>query len=111
MKKADGIIIAAVLLMAAVIFAVTYIVPWGNAAGKTVTLYNNETEIGSYPLAVERTVRVELDEGYNIVVIAGGTASVAEADCANQICVHTAAASRTGDTVVCLPHHFYLVVK
>lgn len=111
MKKADGIIIAAVLLAAAVIFLMTYAVPWGNASGKTVALYEDEAEIGSYPLAVERTIRVELDEGYNTVVIADGTASVAEADCANQVCVHTAAASRTGETVVCLPHRFYLVIK
>lgn len=111
MKKADGIIIAAVLLAAAVIFLMTYAVLWENAPGKTVALYEDGTEIGSYPLAVERTIRVELDEGYNTVVIADGTASVAEADCANQVCVHTAAASRTGETVVCLPHRFYLVIK
>lgn len=111
MKKADGIIIAAVLFAAAVIFAVIYVVPWGNATGRTVTLYNDGTEIGGYPLAVERTVRVELEDGYNIVMIKDGTASVAEADCTNQVCVNTAAARRTGETVVCLPHRFYLVIK
>lgn len=107
MKKADGIIVAVVLLVAVSFLAVT----WGQGNGQTVVLYDDETEIGRYPLMYERTIRVELEGGYNIVVISDGTASVSEADCANQVCVHTPATSRAGDTVVCLPHRFYIVIK
>lgn len=107
MKKADGIIIAAVLFVAVFFFAMT----WGRGNGQTVVLYDDKTEIGRYPLMYERTIRVELEDGYNIVVISDGTASVSEADCANQDCVHTPVASRIGDTVVCLPHRFYIVIK
>lgn len=107
MKRADGIIIAVTLLAAALFLAVA----WGRGNGRTVALYDGETEIGRYPLTVERTIRVELEDGYNIVVISDGTVSVSEADCANQICVHTPAIDQTGETIVCLPHKFYVVIK
>lgn len=107
MKKADGIIIAAVLIAAAVFL----IAAWGQKDGQTAVLYAGETELGRYPLTKDRTVRVDLEDGYNIVVIADGMASVAEADCANQVCVHTPAVSRTGESVVCLPHKFYIVIR
>lgn len=107
MKKADGIIVAVVLFVAVLFLVMTL----GRGNGQTVVLYDDETEIGRYPLMYERTIRVELEDGYNIVVISDGTVSVSEADCANQVCVHTPAASQVGDTVVCLPHRFYIVIK
>lgn len=107
MKKADGIIIAITLLVVVIFLAMI----WGRGNGQTVVLYDDKTEIGRYPLTIDRTIRVELEDGYNTVVISEGTVSVSEADCANQVCVHTPAASRVGDTVVCLPHRFYIVIK
>ena len=107
MKKADGIIIAAALF--AVVFFL--VMAWGRGNGQTVVLYDDEIEIGRYPLTIDRTIRVELEDGCNTVVISEGTVAVSEADCANQVCVHTPAASRVGDTVVCLPHRFYIVIK
>lgn len=107
MKKADGIIIAAVLIAAAVFL----IAAWGQRDGRTAVLYADNIELGRYPLTQDITIPVELEKGYNIVVISEGTVSVTEADCANQVCVHTPAVSRTGETVVCLPHKFYIVIK
>lgn len=107
MKKADVIIITVTLLVTVFFLVMT----WGRGDGQTVVLYDDETEIGRYPLTDERTIRVELENGYNTVIISDGTVSVSEADCANQVCVHTPAASQVGDTVVCLPHKFYVVIK
>ena len=46
-------------------------------------------EYGRYPLDEDRTERIELDNGaYNVLTIAGGEASVSEASCRDQICVH-----------------------
>lgn len=107
MKKADGIIIAVTLLVAVLFLAMA----WGRGNGQTVVLYNGETEIGRYPLMYERTIRVELEDGYNIVVISDGTVAVSEADCANQRCVHTPVIAQMGETIVCLPHRFYVAIK
>lgn len=98
---------AAVLLAAAAFL----VMAWGRRDGRTAVLYSDNTELGRYPLAYDRTIRIELEDGYNTVVIADGTVSVTEADCINQVCVHTQAISRTGETIVCLPHKFYVVIQ
>ena len=46
---------------------------------------------------------------YNIVEIKGGTVSVTEASCKNQVCVRHGAISRSGESIVCLPNR--LVVR
>ena len=82
-----------------------------------------------YPLAEDRTVVVpapkqissdapaaDSDDAasaqydyYNVVVISGGTVSVTEASCKNQVCVKHGAISRSGESIVCLPNR--LVVR
>lgn len=62
-------------------------------------------EYGCYPLDEDRTERIELDNGaYNVLTIAGGEASVSEASCRDQICVHHFHIHYAGDTIVCLPN-------
>ena len=46
---------------------------------------------------------------YNVVVISGGTVSVTEASCKNQVCVKHGTISRPGESIVCLPNR--LVVR
>ena len=46
---------------------------------------------------------------YNVVTISGGTVSVTEASCKNQVCVKHGAISRAGESIVCLPNR--LVVR
>lgn len=46
---------------------------------------------------------------YNVVEISGGTVSVTEASCKNQVCVKHGAISRSGESIVCLPNR--LVVR
>lgn len=99
--------IAAVLLAAAAFLIFARV----RRDGKTVVLYADKTELGRYPLTDDRVIEVELENGYNTVVISDGTVSVSEADCAGQVCVHTPAISRMGETVVCLPHKFYVVIQ
>ena len=42
--------------------------------------------------------------GTNIVTIKGGRVKMTEADCPDELCVKTGWVSRTGETIVCLPH-------
>ena len=44
------------------------------------------------------------DGNYNTVVVKDQSVRVEEADCKNQICVHSPAISAPGETIVCLPH-------
>lgn len=42
--------------------------------------------------------------GSNWLVIQKGKAYIREADCKNQVCVHTKPIDQTGESIVCLPH-------
>lgn len=52
----------------------------------------------------------EKHEGYNIIEIMGGTVSVVESDCKGGDCVRMGATSKAGDSIVCLPHRFMVVL-
>ena len=65
-----------------------------------------------YPLSEDRTVIVPAsgrNDHYNVVVISGGSVSVTEASCKNQVCVKHGPISRSGESIVCLPNR--LVVR
>lgn len=42
--------------------------------------------------------------GRNLIRVEDGTVAVVQADCPNQICVHTGPISREGEVITCLPH-------
>ena len=64
-----------------------------------------------YPLSEDTAVWIDTGNGKNFLVIRDGTASVTEADCANQICVHTRAVKYDGETIVCLPHGLVIRIE
>ncbi len=56
--------------------------------------------------------RVGNDEiGYNLVRVEGGKIMVAEADCADEICVYTGAISQPGELIACLPHGLLIYIE
>ena len=59
-------------------------------------------------MAEDRTVTIG-EADYNVLEISGGGAAVVEANCGDHTCVRTGTVSRTGETIVCLPHR--LVVE
>ena len=107
MKKAEVFILTAVLL-AAVVFL---IVLRNQKNGHMAVLYADRKEIGRYTLDDDRIIPVMLEDGYNLVVISGGEVLVEEADCNNQICVNTPPIGQVGETIVCLPHRFYVIIE
>ena len=98
-------------------------------SGAKVIIESGGDLYARYPLAEDRTVVVpapkqisadapesDADEPasaqydyYNVVEISGGTVSVTEASCKNQVCVKHGAISRSGESIVCLPNR--LVVR
>lgn len=63
-----------------------------------------------YPLDEDREVLLSGIGGTNLLQIEDGKASVTEADCPDKICVRSAAISRRGQTIVCLPHRLVVEV-
>ncbi len=100
----DLALILALLLAAALLYLLTRPGETGGWAVVTV----DGVEMGRYSLAEDRTVTIG-EADYNILEISGGAAAVVEANCGDHTCVRTGAVSRTGETIVCLPHR--LVVE
>ena len=61
-------------------------------------------ETARYAFSEDRTVRIEGQGGYNLLVIQGGEAWLSEADCPTQLCVKTGMIRYAGQSIVCLPH-------
>lgn len=56
---------------------------------------------------------IELDEGdqYNVIQIQDGVVTMIDANCRDQLCVHTAPLKTVGRAIVCLPHRVSVVIK
>ena len=102
MKKGD--IILLIVLFVAIIFLKPIAVQ--------CVVYVDGTERYRYPLNEDLVVMIPTeDDHYNILEIKDGKANVAQADCANQICVHTAPISKVGDSIICLPHKLSIILE
>jgi hypothetical protein len=62
-------------------------------------------------LSVPQSIEIRTDKGYNLLKIEDDHIDMIEADCRDQICVHTKAAEIPGDTIVCLPNEVVILIK
>ena len=104
MKRADFILIAAVLAIAAVLFAVF---ARGEEGGYAVVAVNGE-ETARYPLDTDG--EFPLNGGSNILVIEDGTAYLCEANCPDKLCVRQGKISKTGQCITCLPNKLTVTI-
>ena len=62
---------------------------------------------GVYDLAEDQTIRIG---DTNVCEIRDGEVCMTEADCPDQICVHSVPITEKGGSIVCLPNHIVLRV-
>ena len=107
LKKKDLILMGIILCIAAAFSLVHHFT--GEAGKGTVTVKVDGKIEGSYPLTEDQTI--ELNHGTNILEIKNGEASMIEADCPDQICVHQKAISANGESIICLPNKIVVEVQ
>ena len=100
-RRSDLYLILGCLLAALVLGGLWLLLREGGAA---VVVEQNGRETARYAIHEDRTVRIEGEEGYNLLVIQGGEAWLSEADCPNLLCVKTGKIRYAGQSIVCLPH-------
>ncbi|MBR1781354.1 MAG: NusG domain II-containing protein, partial [Oscillospiraceae bacterium] len=86
-----GVVLAAVLLLR-------------SHAGATVQVRVDGAVVNTFPLSGEVTYQIDGLGGTNLLVIQDGAAWIQEADCPDALCVNMGRISRSGQSVVCLPH-------
>ncbi len=111
MKKNDGIIIGAILVLAVIIY---FTQQWQNRVDENNKLYveiyvNNELYDRS-PLNIDKEVVIETDGGINVVKIENQSVVMKESNCPNKICMKTGHIHKPGSTIVCLPHQVYVQI-
>lgn len=107
-KKAD--VILAVLLIAVGII-MSYVLSFGQSSGDTLSIRVDGKLFGTYSLLEDREIDIQRDAYINKVTIKNGTVSMNFSNCHGQDCVQQHAISRTGETIVCLPHKVFLEIS
>lgn len=111
MKKND--IVLLVLYIAMTIAMTWYVVQDKiNATADQIQVYSDGEVVKriSWP-AEDQVFEVSNTHGYITISIQEGRVSVIDADCRDQICVHTKAITRGGEMIVCLPNKMYVEIK
>lgn len=107
-KKADIILFFAVTVAAAVFFLFAFF----TRDGEYAAVYVDGDLVGRYALDSDVTVNVPCaDGGYNAVTVADGRVYVSDADCPDRTCVRSGAVSKTGQSIICLPHRLMIVIE
>jgi len=119
-RKADiilFIVLVVVGLTASIILAMS------KSGGDTVVVQRNGELYGKYSLFEDREIVISdtakakssnaksSNKTENVLVIKDGTAIMESASCHNQVCVHHAAISQTGESIVCLPNKVIVKIE
>ncbi len=112
MTKYDKILIVAIVIIS--LFGM-YLVKEkaSNYNKKYVEIVVNGTEHSKYVLddKLDKEIRLEVDEGYNIIHIKNGQVIVEESSCENQLCVRKGVIENPGEIIVCLPHKLVVQIS
>lgn len=109
--KNDIILVSVILLLAVIIFAVFKITMKN---GDYVVVSVSGVEEMRFSLYENREVEIisgQNGEYTNILVIEDNKAYMLQADCPDGICVEHKAISKTGETIVCLPHKVVISIE
>lgn len=119
MKRRDFIILAAVLVVSAVLFALRPKAVVDDSASAYLHITVPDQEDQWIPLTGDRDIRIEQDNGdYNIVQIFPGGFRVIESNCLNQNCIHQGDVTQDNigeralaNEIICLPHRLVLSLE
>ncbi len=79
--------------------------------GISVRIYSKNEMIAELPLDRDKTFTVKNELGTNTIVIEDGSAYVTDADCPDKICEEMGRISKSGETIVCLPHKLIIEIS
>ena len=105
----NDILLVAFIALAAVVFAITFRLT--AKSGNSVVVLVDGKALMSFDLKSDCEKLISNQYGENLLVIKNGKASIKTADCPDEICVKHREISKTGETIVCLPHKLVIEVE
>lgn len=107
MKKMDYIVILAVLLVAASVFGYNLT---HSESGAYVEIAKDGKVTHVIQLQKNQTVTIDDHGQHNVIEIKDGQVRMVDANCRDQLCVHTAPISTVSRAIVCLPHRVSITI-
>lgn len=109
MTKADFLLTAGILVLAGVLLVRYFTVGAGD--GWVVVSRDGIVE-ERLPLSEDARLLLQDASGNeNLLVIEGGSARLEDADCPDRLCVRQGAISRSGESIICLPHKLVITIE
>lgn len=111
MKKNDVLLLVVYVILTVAMSA--YVIQDKiNASADQIQVYSDGEVIKTIPWPGDnQTFEVSNQLGHITVKIENGVVSVVDADCRDQICVHTKPIDTGGEMIVCLPNKMYVEIK
>lgn len=111
--RKDIILIVFFLLIIVLCFAVNLLrnSSYGPDDSGHVYIYLNGELYQVFDLSEDTSLRVDCDEGYNIIRVDSGSVSITESDCKSHTCVKTGAISENGAFIACIPHRLFIRIQ
>lgn len=113
MKKRFGK--ADVILLLAIFFVLVLAVTFSfllKKEGASVVITVEGKVYRTVPLAKDQEIEIQKDGNViNILSIREGKADMTAATCPDKLCVHQKPVSKSGETIVCMPHEVVVEVK
>lgn len=109
MKKADFIVIGVVAVIVAVMLFFLYGI--NTSSGDFVQIQIDGECVETLPLDEDTTREISTDDnGLNVLIIENGSAVMTDANCPDGICTNHRAISKTGESIICLPHKVVITI-
>ena len=108
-RRQDLVLIASLLAAALLLSVIFYFSGDGKETAGSVTARVDGKVMGSWSLSEEGEYEISTKYGRNLLRIRNGRADMKEADCPEGYCMKQNPLEKSGDLLVCLPHH--LIVR
>lgn len=108
MKKKDFILIFVVLLVIVSAFGINYFV--NTKGGKNIEIYVDNKLYKTYSIDDDEEMKIETEDGYNIVKIHDHGVEIVEASCPDKVCVHSGFITKPSESIVCLPNKVHIKI-
>lgn len=109
MKKKDFILVLVVLLVIVSTFGINYVI--NTKSGENIEIYVDNKLYKTYSINDEEEIKIENEEGYNIIKIHDHGVEITEASCPDKVCVHTGFIKKPSESIVCLPNKVHIKIS
>ena len=107
-KKADILLLAVLLAIGAVSLA--FAGRGGSKGTKAIVKVDGRT-VAEISLSSDHSETVKTRYGSNTLVVENGAVRMGSADCSGRDCMHSSPISKSGQVIICLPHHLSVTVS